>query len=72
MLVKETIKKGFVDACTQVMNDKSDNRQGALERVAEGYAQTVINAIKSMKIVYTGGLANGGGAVTGTFNFEIQ
>ena len=71
-LVKGTIKQGFIDACTQVMDDKSDDRTGTLATVAEGYAQTVIDAIKSMKIVYTGGLANGGGAVSGTFEYTIE
>jgi uncharacterized protein (DUF2342 family) len=72
MLVKETIKQGFIDACTAVIDDQSDDRQGALDRVAEGYAQTVIDAIKSMTITYISGLANGGGPVTGTFECTIQ
>jgi uncharacterized protein (DUF2342 family) len=71
MLDKETIKQGFIDACTAVMNDKSDDRTGTLERVADGYAQTVIDAIKSMKISYTTGLMAGSVAVTGTFECKI-
>ncbi len=71
-LVKATIKQGFINACTQVMNDQSDDRTGTLERVAEGYAQTVIDAIKSMKIIYTNGLMSPQGPVTGTFNCTIE
>lgn len=71
-LVKDTIKQGFIDACTAVMDDTSDDRTGALDRVAEGYAQAVIAAIKSMKITYTGGLIAASGPVTGQFGCTIQ
>lgn len=71
-LVKETIKQGFIDACTQVINDNSDDRTGTLAKVAEGYAQTVIDAIKSMKIIYTAGLTSPAGPVTGTFEYTIE
>ena len=55
MLIKQTIKQGFIDACKAVMDDKSDDRDGALDRVMDGFAQTVIDAIKSATITAPNG-----------------
>lgn len=49
-LVKETITQGLIAACTAVMNDTSDDREGTLANVADGFAQVIVDAIKSATI----------------------
>lgn len=66
-LSKETIQADILAAFTQVMNDESEDREGALKKVAGSLAQAFINAMRSADIRYDSGLANGGGAVTGKF-----
>jgi hypothetical protein len=70
-LVKETIKQGFLDAFNAV-KDQTENQDQALETVASMFADTVMEAIKSMAIIYTTGLANSGGPVTGDFGYTIK
>ena len=73
-LVKATIKSEVKDAFTAVMNQKDDDREGALDKVADKLADAIINAIKSQQITYTAGLVapSMGGPVTGAFNYEIS
>lgn len=73
-LVKATIKSEVKDAFTAVMNQKDDDREGALDKVADKLADAIINAIKSQQITYTAGLVapSMGGPVTGTFNYKIS
>ncbi len=55
MLVKQTIKKGFIDACKAVMNDTEIDQDAALDKVMDGFAQTMIDAIKSATITAPNG-----------------
>ncbi len=73
-LVKATIKSEVKDAFTAVMNQKDDDREGALDKVADKLADAIINAIKSQQITYTSGLVapSMGGPVTGAFNYVIS
>jgi len=73
-LVKATIKSEVKDAFTAVMNQKDDDREGALDKVADKLADAIINAIKSQQITYTAGLVapSMGGPVTGAFNYVIS
>lgn len=71
-LVKNTIKTEIKGAFTQVMNDESDNREGAIDRVADKLADAVINAIQSATINYSGGLSAPNGPVSGTFNGNLS
>ena len=73
-LVKATIKSEVKDAFTAVMNQKDDDREGALDKVADKLADAIINAIKSQQITYTAGLVSPsmGGPVTGAFNYVIS
>lgn len=73
-LVKNTIKKGIKDAFTSVMDQADADREGALDKVADKIADTVIEAIKSVQITYTTGLVAPptGGAVTGKFTYTIS
>jgi len=73
-LVKATIKSEVKDAFTAVMNQKDDDREGALDKVADKLADAIINAIKSQQITYSAGLVapSMGGSVTGTFNYKIS
>lgn len=73
-LVKATIKSEVKDAFTAVMNQKDDDREGALDKVADKLADAIINAIKSQQITYSAGLVapSMGGLVTGTFNYKIS
>lgn len=71
-LVKETIKVGIKSAFTDVMN-QGENREDALDKVADKIASAVIDAIKSAEIMYTTGLIAPpmGGPLTGTFECTI-
>lgn len=73
-LVKATIKSEVKDAFTAVMNQKDDDREGALDKVADKLADAIINAIKSQQITYSAGLVapSMGGPVTGAFNYVIS
>ena len=73
-LVKATIKSEVKEAFTAVMNQKDDDREGALDKVADKLADAIINAIKSQQITYTAGLVapSMGGPVTGAFNYVIS
>ena len=73
-LVKATIKSEVKDAFTAVMNQQGDDREGALDKVADKLADAIINAIKSQQITYTAGLVapSMGGPVTGAFNYVIS
>ena len=73
-LVKATIKSEVKEAFTAVMNQQGDDREGALDKVADKLADAIINAIKSQQITYTAGLVapSMGGPVTGTFNYVIS
>ena len=73
-LVKATIKSEVKEAFTAVMNQKGDDREGALDKVADKLADAIINAIKSQQITYSAGLVapSMGGPVTGTFNCVIS
>ncbi len=55
MLIKADIKKGFIDACKAVMNDTEIDRDAALDKVMAGFAQTVIDAIRSATITAPNG-----------------
>ena len=56
------------------MNQQGDDREGALDKVADKLADAIINAIKSQQITYSAGLVapSMGGPVTGTFNYVIS
>lgn len=73
-LVKATIKSEVKEAFTAVMNQQGDDREGALDKVADKLADAIINAIKSQQITYTAGLVapSMGGPVTGAFNYVIS
>ena len=73
-LVKATIKSEVKEAFTAVMNQQGDDREGALDKVADKLADAIINAIKSQQITYTAGLVapSTGGPVTGAFNCTIS
>lgn len=73
-LVKATIKSEVKEAFTAVMNQQGDDREGALDKVADKLADAIINAIKSQQITYSAGLVapSMGGPVTGTFNYDIS
>lgn len=73
-LIKETVKAGILEAFTQVMHQEDDQREAALNKIADTIADTVIAAIKSAQITYNGGLTapSGGGPVTGTFGYKID
>lgn len=73
-LVKATIKSEVKEAFTAVMNQQGDDREGALDKVADKLADAIINAIKSQQITYSAGLVapSKGGPVTGTFNYVIS
>lgn len=72
-LVKTAIKEAAKAAFTQVMNQE-DDREGAIDKVADSLAQTIIAAIQSATITYTGGLIAppSGGPVTGAFECTIS
>ena len=71
---KNTLKADTKQAFVQVMNDSSDDREGALDKVAESLTAAIIKAIKSADINYLAGLIAppGGGAVTGIFEGGLQ
>lgn len=71
-LVKATIKAEVKTAFAQVMKDEGD-RNEAIDRMADTIADAVMNAIKSVTVVYTSGLVAppAGGAVTGTFTGKL-
>lgn len=73
-LVKATIKNEVKEAFTAVMNQQGDDREGALDKVADKLADAIINAIKSQQITYSAGLVapSMGGPVTGAFNYVIS
>lgn len=71
-LNKEAIKGEIKSAFTQVMNQQGDDREGAIDKVADKLTDAVINAIKSTQITYSAGLVSPMGAVTGTFNYTIS
>lgn len=73
-LVKATIKSEVKEAFTAVMNQQGDDREGALDKVADKLADAIINAIKSQQITYSDGLVapSMGGPVTGAFNYVIS
>lgn len=73
-LVKATIKSEVKEAFTAVMNQQGDDREGALDKVADKLADAIINAIKSQQITYSAGLVapSMGGPVTGAFNYVIS
>ena len=72
-LSKATIKGEIKSAFTAVM-EQEQNRDGAIDTVADKIATAVINAIKSATITYTTGLVapTGGGPVTGAFGNIIS
>ncbi len=74
MLDEGKIKEDVARAFTQVMNDTSDDRQGAIDRVATELAKSIADAIRSAEITYSSGLIApaGGGAVTGKFIGSIK
>lgn len=74
MLDENKIKEDVARAFTQVMDDTSDDRQGAIDRVAAQLARSIAEAIRSAEVVYTSGLMApaGGGAVTGTFEGSLK
>lgn len=74
MLDKATIQAEVKSAFTAVMNDTSNDREGAIDTMASRIADAVIGAIRSAEIVYTSGLAAppGGGPVTGTFQGSLR
>lgn len=73
MLVKETIKANIREAFNTVRGD-TDSPDISIDDLSGILADAVIEAIKSMQITYTAGLMAPpmGGAVTGTFQCEIQ
>lgn len=73
-LAKGTIKTDIAAAFKAVMDDQTDDRNGAIDRLADQLANAMIAAIQSATIVYTAGLTTptGGGPVTGTFNGKLQ
>lgn len=73
-IIKETIKADIESAFKAVMNDTSDDREGAIGRVADKIADAVVKAIKSSTIVYETGLIAppAGGPVTGLFKGKLQ
>jgi len=71
MLSKNDIKKDIKAAFESVMYDESDDRVGAIDRVADKIAETVVSAIKSATINYTDGLTAPNGPVTGVFNGNL-
>ncbi len=54
MLDKDTIKKGLLASCKKAMNETED-RDGALDKVMDGFAQAIIDAIKSATITAPNG-----------------
>ena len=72
-LVKETIKTEIKTAFEQVMNQSDDDRAGAIDKVADKIASTIVEAIKSVQITYAGGLVAPamGGPLTGIFKYTI-
>ena len=74
MLDENKIKEDIAQAFTQVMHEASDDREGAIRRVAAQLAQAVVEAIRSAEVVYTSGLVApaGGGAVTGKFEGSLK
>ena len=71
MLIKTTIKAEVKSAFEAVINDTSDDRLGAIDKVVDKLADAIINAIKSQQITYSTGLISPMGAVTGTFTYTI-
>ncbi len=75
-LVHTTIKEEIKAAYAAVMDQAGEDREGALDIVADKIATAVENAIKSMTITYSSGLiappGTAGGPVTGTFTFTIS
>lgn len=67
-----TIKSDVAAAFEAVMNQADDDRQGAIDKVAERIAQAMVNAIQSAEIVYTTGLTSPSGPVTGTFSGNLK
>lgn len=43
-----------------------------IDKVSADLAQAIIDEIKQLKITYTSGLVNPGGAVTGTFGNDLD
>ena len=71
MIDESKIKGDIAAAFKSVMDDDSDNREGAIETVAGKMAKAVADAIKSATITYTAGLVAPNGPVTGVFNGTI-
>ena len=72
-LVHSTIKGAIVEAFTTVMNQEED-REDAIDKVADKLASAIEDAIKRATITYTSGLTarSGGGPVSGTFGNTIS
>ncbi len=58
----------------QIMQDMMTRENNSIDEFADRLAQAVVDEVKEASIVYYNGLAapSGGGAVTGTFNGELQ
>lgn len=72
-LVHDDIKNNIVAAFKAVM-DQEEDREAAIDTVADKLAKAVEDAIKSATIMYTSGLVapTGGGPVTGTFEGKLE
>lgn len=72
-LVHDDIKNNIVAAFKAVM-DQEEDREAAIDTVADKLAQAIEDAIKSATIMYTSGLVapTGGGPVTGTFEGRLE
>ncbi len=71
-LVQATIQSEIKAAFMAVLDDNSDNREGAVDRVAQKLASAIVNAIKSQQITYSSGLTAPNGPVTGKFGCTIS
>lgn len=56
----------------QLMTDMKNREEDSIEEFAERLSNSIDNYVKGIKIVYTTGLANQGGAVTGSFTHTVQ
>jgi hypothetical protein len=67
-LDKNILKQSILD----ILNDMKTREEKAEEELATRLADAIDTHIRTIKITYVAGLANGGGPVTGAAQFTIS
>lgn len=72
MLNKSALKAAIENAMTANLTEPTVDQTNEISALATGIANAIDNYVKGMQITYTAGLANSGGPVTGTFEYQIS